>query len=749
MSLLITNSTISKLTHGLPDIRQRALKEVASKVKEGSRNKDEFVCSSVDLYKELVKAINDTKLSQSEYVEVLLDLFKSHYGTSLVKIIGIPQIKRDTQNAFRKIYSGNLKLRTPIDEFSRFLKKFEVEDVLPQIFSEKVSLNPQPNFKLDFPDEDYVNRWSKPPQKDYHEMESLKMSLVDYQNVLGMEHALTFLHKSVKNLPAEYFLQPPYLYKNLLDCLQIENYEKSSLTVLLDLTKALQARMKVRTLTRTCEIFVDDAIDEAEMRSQLSVKAFCRHLMAAAMRALKEIDDHECQERLNVFFELMSAVVNVMKSCKAECSAVLCDMTEFLQYYRAQYQSEKGNFRCRVNYFAMLQMIATLASTKMNEDYGDELQVWQKELETSLMDFSFREMMPDVYEHIYELCNGEKNVRLTNMVHAAEILSPAVDLLRSPNKFNDEELILNGLSMLETLKIHKSEGLVRKLMTAILNCTPNFQNDPNLRKHGEHLFLRLLATSVPRLKSIAYQLATDAVKNFFAQVVDGVMLKRYEVHDERGARFMGIPLNTEILGEIISFGLKNNNEVIRRGAEIIITYIVKGKTVLGKHWMKFLQVLMPLLPLLQSIEPVSSLLGHGITSLFDPDFDLPPLECMHGNMRYLFSNESQAREDACLRLIYMTSSQLNSANYLPKIDHVKSTLTNTFCILRNRMPLRNPLKMGVFDVQSMRELVEVLKSQEASPKVRYSTLIQLNAFMDDPTLCDVLHQQKGWPYVLQ
>lgn len=305
--------------------------------------------------------------------------------------------------------------------------------------------------------------------------------------------------------------------------------------------------------------------------------------------------------------------------------------------------------------------------------------------------------------------------------------------------------------MLETLKLHRSEGLVRKLMKAVLNCAPYFYGNTELRQHGELLFLHLIATNIPKLKLLAYQLTTDAVKSFFAQVSDGTasVLKMYDSDVLIGSRFMGIPINADILTEIICFGLKSDKKAIQEGSEMIVTYIVKGKPLFGKHWNKYFEILLPVLPLLQAVVPVSSLLGHGIATLMDPDFDFPQLECIHGNIRYLFTSESQAREDACLRLMYMTSKQPQAKNYLPNIDHIKDTLTNSLCIIRNRLPLRNPMKSGVFDVQSMRDLIEILKCEDSSPKVRYSTLIQLNAFVDDPTLCDVLHTQKGWPYVLQ
>lgn len=346
---------------------------------------------------------------------------------ALVNIIGVPQIRRDTQNALRKVYQSSFNHRSSINDFYKYLSTFEADN-LSNALHKTLTLKP-PDLKLDFPVTDYVKCWSRPHVSDLEEMKTLKMSLLDRSNFANMDHALNFLHGSIKNLPAEFFLQPPYLYKSLFECLLLDSFEKPVLAVLYDLTKSLQARMKIRTLTRTCEVFVD--VDDVE-QCQLSVPAYCYHLIMTIMRALKEIVDHSSQERLTVYFELMRSVVDVLKGSQgqSENESILREMSFLAKFYREQYQNTKGNYERRVNYLTVLQMIAEVASCRSKDDgdvvrFGnddmDELPIWRQELEISLMDFSVREAMPDVYCQVYKICNAEENVRLASIIHAAKV----------------------------------------------------------------------------------------------------------------------------------------------------------------------------------------------------------------------------------------------------------------------------------------------------------------------------------------
>lgn len=741
-----------------------------AKLHQSVQNEEDITFNCTALYKALIVALNEPKNNQSEVLNTLLTLFKviffhiftlkllklnfqSKYATSLVTVIGIPKIRNDMSNALRRVSETHNEFNPRINAFQRFLSQFEPTDNLTRDFQKKLTFNDDHHHSSD-----YIKCWSIPHQTDLEEMKTLRMNLMDHNNEENMEHAINFVRGVVKNLHGEFFLQPPYLYKSLFECLTFENYEKSILSILYDLTNSLRSRIKMRTMTRTCEF----VLDEHNVRevTQLSIPAYCYKLMMTIISCLKEIEDHSNQERLNAYFELMNSIVNLFKECKGryENRAVLRELTFFAKFYREQYQSSEENFKFRVNYLTVLQMIMILANTdSLSKEDPDVLEVgdttetpiWKKELEISLLDLSLRETIPQKYAQIYELCKVGKNERLKQMVHAGRILFPAIAFLREPNMYNDEELIMNGLPMLDTLKIHRSEGLTRKLMTAVINCAPSFNRNSELRSHGEMLFLRLIATSVPKLKHLAYHMAVDAVKNFFTHVSDGTagIRRLYEV-GEGSSRYMGAPINSDILTEIICFGMRSENKEIRNGAETILMYIVKGQPLLGKHWHKYFEIILPLLPLLQAVTPLKTSLGLGILELLDPDFDLHPRDCIHGSMRYLFSPESQTREDALLRLLYMTINAPHTNNYLPNVDHIKDTLTNTFCIVRHRMPLRDPMKSGIYNVQILRDHIEILKCTDSSPQVRYSTLIQLNELMDDPSLCDILLQQNDWPFIV-
>lgn len=323
-------------------------------------------------------------------------------------------------------------------------------------------------------------------------------------------------------------------------------------------------------------------------------------------------------------------------------------------------------------------------------------------------------------------------------------------MLRDPEKFSDEEWVLIGMNALQTLKIHKSSGLVKRLMKTLINCGPLLEGNLEFRHAAEQLLLKLLATNIPQLKILVYKLVIDGIKNFFSGFSDGVANVRSSFKMERSeGYFIGIPINENILTEIICFGLKSEVQEVVICSEMILTYLVKGQPILGKHWKKLLKLLSPLLPLLQTNVDPESVLGKGIFNLMDPDLGIDKLECLRGNMRYLFALNPTIREETLLRILFMVSNHTQLSHYLPNLEHIKDTINNNICIIGTKIPLRSALKSGVYDLQTLRDLIQLLQCQDALPKVRYSTLIQLNAIVDDPAMCDAMYNQNFWPYILQ
>lgn len=61
--------------------------------------------------------------------------------------------------------------------------------------------------------------------------------------------------------------------------------------------------------------------------------------------------------------------------------------------------------------------------------------------------------------------------------------------------------------------------------------------------------------------------------------------------------------------------------------------------------------------------------------------NIPKIEIIQGNLRYLFNSDSTIRSEALSRLIYILSIDSNSHLYIPNILEINDTLSNDICIL--------------------------------------------------------------------
>lgn len=243
-------------------------------------------------------------------------------------------------------------------------------------------------------------------------------------------------------------------------------------------------------------------------------------------------------------------------------------------------------------------------------------------------------------------------------------------------------------------------------------------------------------------------MCVESVKTFFSGITDGLAFLpkngAFKVH------YAGIPLNAEILTEIICFGLNCNEDAeVIQASQIILMFLVRGKPILGHHWKHFLEILLPVMPLLQSTVDVTTKLGRAIFELYDPDSTLSTLESMHGNLRYLFSKNINVREEALYRLIFLVSKHPQNEFYLPNIEHIKDTLTQSICLIQHPLPLRSTNQFAVYNSQTLRDLLDLMKSKDVTPSVRHSTLLQINVMVEDPNLCDLVYYQNDWPYILK
>lgn len=162
-----------------------------------------------------------------------------------------------------------------------------------------------------------------------------------------------------------------------------------------------------------------------------------------------------------------------------------------------------------------------------------------------------------------------------------------------------------------------------------------------------------------------------------------------------------------------------------------------------------MEILVPALPLLQATVDMSTKLGFAVFELYNPDSEISLFDALVGNLRYLFSPDPRIRDEALLRLIYISSSYGQSDFYLPNLEHIKDTLTNNICVVSTPLPLRSGVQRGTYSSATLTELMGLLKNTNATPSVRHSTIVQISALLEDPDLCDAMYHANEWPFIMQ
>lgn len=182
---------------------------------------------------------------------------------------------------------------------------------------------------------------------------------------------------------------------------------------------------------------------------------------------------------------------------------------------------------------------------------------------------------------------------------------------------------------------------------------------------------------------LAYKESANSIKYNFGSLMNGEnTLTKIHNSQLKRAKCFGIPLTTEIISEIICFGYNNSDTTISQNAEIMLSLIIKGRTILGEHWQHLLEIILPNFPLLQCLTMESTnlgmkfvdlkndqtlinlyyyinftmFLGKLILNLFHPDTNFTMHNLIQGNLRLLFCSDHGVRTEALSRLIYILST---------------------------------------------------------------------------------------------
>ncbi|XP_053670517.1 uncharacterized protein LOC128720842 [Anopheles nili] len=647
----------------------------------------------------------------------------------------------------------------------------------------------------------FTSCWETPDFSVVAVLERFNSSLLDDTNDENFQRALNFVMPYIKDFPPEFLLQPPYVGLSLLHLIQKRRLSiRKGFGMLLSIIDSLRKRMRQRMLTVT---YIPESGERT--RTQVSIGAFVSEMFQIGIEQLKELSCDVDKLSTNMILIvlnqtttfLMSEHFSEQQKIPAPRFAELCTELGYLvKHYRQEWETDTKRAVARTRYRITLQIMldfvrlwqkdpdnsppdpdvdrgisneqfgatalynasdfATLNSTAHRKALEEADDTWRHECQLALLDFPLKVACPEMYDNLCTYAGKENEPLLAWLITLKEKLFQAVLLLRdsaSHSNLSDEHLLMLGSEAISTLIFHRSLDLVRVILKCVAKCAGSVTEDGPLWDTIESITVRLLAHADEEIRCQVYESCSNMMKDFIGQLDEAPILTRRSLFSQGSPklRAMGMPLSLQILTEVTCYGYTSSNMKIRQCAETMLLFLCNSKAFLHEKWMDVRELLLPVAPLLQTVAvgQEQTKLRKAVLAMFHPDFGFPWLDVLQGNLRFLFHDESAIREEALTRVLFLISSVEQSEEFIPRIEHIGDTIPNGICLLSFPFNIERQQSTNVYEVSSVKPLLDVLEDEGGDPGMRRSALTQLNVMAEDPLLCELIHNESGWVLVLQ
>ncbi|KAJ6648599.1 Protein rotatin like [Pseudolycoriella hygida] len=220
----VTTSTISKLGSEILEIRLRALKsvELAFKVY------DQLIYNGPYLMKSLIEWFHlKPRREETCVLNLIHEILKGDQRDDTIYTFGLKKLQEKLSTIDQGLETGPQKdvMRKILLSLSSHEHVKDLTDTLTN-----TSLDEKSNFSMSSVQVDdlnidsanaleyldYVVPWDIPDPSDLNSLNLLKSSLRLDADMKDIMHAVSFLKTAIVDFPAEYFLQPPYIFQVIL-----------------------------------------------------------------------------------------------------------------------------------------------------------------------------------------------------------------------------------------------------------------------------------------------------------------------------------------------------------------------------------------------------------------------------------------------------------------------------------------------------------------------------------------------------
>ncbi|XP_068144025.1 protein rotatin homolog isoform X1 [Drosophila tropicalis] len=740
----------------------RTLHQVERGIIRCIRLKEKLNFKPLLLFKQLIRWFGYTPIIAVDRVlTLLLELLRSEYGNEVVRKITYERLCIELEKVMKILNSIRAKEGMYLmKELQNLVMKYynsqlHFTDTETTDSTKTTSISSRVNdahMEFDLYDQisdvDYECAWTHASLDDLATIQILLESLrIENITETELQSHLIQLQVKMQDYPAEFFLQSPQLFLQLLH-VQKEAWKNN--TSLLQANRALLTfvkQLRERILIRQNILCYVPILDSRKTQPrQLRVPIALGLLLNSCLKILSSMLFTTSSHNWHLL-ELILEIIQIFNILNAPVSLTCTEVlsltaNRLIAYCHGLENSDMSELvdnlmMPRLQSLILNGLLQDVVALNITHGKGIDRMNARYFIQPILMDSSYLFCFPHrrkTLSNLISALGSEFTLEHQQLAKLQRAYSLALSQLQDQPKLTGSLLLQVQSQLCLVITQMGSEALVKQLFHSIIDSTPLFESNKSLRKEAESLLSTLLDLPDDHLKSTAFRLmAQSVVQHFHAIVNKSKYLPGCNNLDLVRQHILGLPLNSVLLRKLLFYSwAPTSSKKVQQCCTDYLTMLLKLYSVINKQDFQIVcRLTIPEMPLMVCRSANLTQLHNVLWHILEPDSTcLEPLQMFRGNLCYMFHPNLQLRKEATTRIIYTLRCQ----DYVHNALFINNLSPDFFgpdlCLVQPPMAYANIFTESSVDPLqekcSVKALVRLLQTADLRASIRRSTFVQLN-----------------------
>ncbi|CRK99506.1 CLUMA_CG012825, isoform A [Clunio marinus] len=351
--------------------------------------------------------------------------------------------------------------------------------------------------------------------------------------------------------------------------------------------------------------------------------------------------------------------INIVKFIRFIVNSIKSRWIESLKYA----DDQELNFLSVKNHFNQIMTMLTTYFETLQKNFN--LDVFEKNLD----------ILNEIYLLLFDVSFFISKTQNSCEIYFIQLINAIGNFAKLLRTYKTP---LNRVDALKTIRIHLSLELVKLLTTSIKNCSKFYADNLMLKQIAQDVFLQLLSIEILEIRQHTYSFAKKSIQEKISDKP-----KDDPACEDSLCHIFGIPITTEIVAEIICFGLTDVDEEIRKCAKFIFVVLLRSKIIFSeRYWLRIYDIMKPVLPLTTAVLKVHNYMDMLVNGYYQSSSPHDKRELNQALARFLFSKDPESRSAAKMNLLQNLRFEEDLIQVIP----------DDFCILPKHMDLDAPIE---------------------------------------------------------